>query len=527
MSQQQGVKVFVRDATGLVRNVSGGSSFFATFALVTGGVPIFLISLLFLTPGANMYGALAIMFIPSAALGAVYTIFGISMPRSGGDYVFVSRGLNSVLGFLNSFGLFFAYVFSLGIYSLFAAQYLGYAVFTYGFMYTNYALMNAASTMLSLNVEVISGIVVIIVFLLMLMFVSTRTAFRLIFITGILEVITTVILFGLTATISHGSFVSALDKLGGAGAYSGVISTAVSNGLLYNTHFSSTILALPIAWYAFTWYTLPANWSGEMKQVRKSLPIAILYALIFILIFYVAFYFTTFHAFGQLFMTAWSFNYANGLTLPFSFVGTYTPFFVSLVYKNPIIPILGILVFWLPDVLFFVPTMIGASRYLFGWSFDRAMPEVFSKVSHRTKTPYVTTITVGAIGIIGLLAYAYIPTAAIVDIIPIFDFGFIIPAITAILVPFWKKDLYNNSFVIKRTIAKVPLITWLGIIALSGIIYGIIGLWNSYLMPINATTGISLGGVYIAAAVIFIVMYLVNKRKGINITHAYKEIPPE
>ena len=527
MSQQQGVKVFVRDATGLVRNVSGGSSFFATFALVTGGVPIFLISLLFLTPGANMYGALAIMFIPSAALGAVYTIFGISMPRSGGDYVFVSRGLNSVLGFLNSFGLFFAYVFSLGIYSLFAAQYLGYAVYTYGFMYTNYALMNAASTMLSLNVEVISGIVVILVFLLMLMFVSTRTAFRLIFITGILEVITTVILFGLTATISHGSFVSAFDKFGGAGAYSGVISTAVSNGLLYNTHFSSTILALPIAWYAFTWYTLPANWSGEMKQVRKSLPIAILYALVFILIFYVAFYFTTFHAFGQLFMTAWSFNYANGLTLPFSFIGTYTPFFVSLVYKNPIIPILGILVFWLPDVLFFVPTMIGASRYLFGWSFDRAMPEVFSKVSHRTKTPYVTTITVGAIGIIGLLAYAYIPTAAIVDIIPIFDFGFIIPAITAILVPFWKKDLYNNSFVIKRTIAKVPLITWLGIRALSGIIYGIIGLWNSYLMPINATTGISLGGVYIAAAVIFIVMYLVNKRKGINITHAYKEIPPE
>ncbi len=527
MAQPQGVKVFVRDATGLVRNVSGSSSFFATFALVTGGVPIFLISLLFLSPGANMYLALLIMFIPSMALGAVYTIFGISMPRSGGDYVFVSRGLNSVLGFLNSFGLFFAYVFSLGIYSLFAAQYLAYAIYTYGFMYSNTFLQSLAASMLSLNIEVISAIIVILVFLLLLTFTSTKTAFRIIFISGILEVISTIILFGITASITPSHFITAFNKYAGSGAYSSVISSAISNGLSYKTGYSTTLLALPIAWYAFTWYTLPANWSGEMKQVKKSLPIAIVYALLFILIFYMSFYFTTFHAFGQLFMTAWSYNYVNGYSLPFSFVGTYTPFFVSLVYKNPIIPILGVLVFWLPDVFFFVPTIVGASRYLFSWSFDRAMPGIFSKVSMRTKTPFVTTITVGVIGIIGVLAYAYIPAAAIVDIIPIFDFGFIIPAITAILVPFIKKDLYNNTFVIKRKIIGIPVISWLGVIALAGIIYGIIGLWNSYLMPINSTTAISLGAVYIAAALIFITMYFVNKRSGIDITTAYKEIPPE
>lgn len=527
MAQSQGVKVFVRDATGLVRNVGGGGSFFATFALVTGGVPIFLISLLFLSPGANEYLALALMFIPSVALGAVYTIFGISMPRSGGDYVFVSRGLNSVLGFLNSFGLFFAYVFSIGIYSLFGAQYLGYAVYTYGFMYNNVALQNMASSMLGLNASVLQGVIIIVVFLLLLTFLPTKTAFRLILITGILEVITTVILFGITATISQGHFMTAFDKFAGSGAYANVISSAASNGLLYKSGFGATLLALPIAWYSFTWYTLPANWTGEMKQVKKSLPIAILYALVLILVFYVAFYFTTFHAFGQQFITAWAYNYANGFNLPLSYVGTYTPFFVSLIYQNPIIPILGVLVFWLPDVFFFVPTMIGASRYLFSWSFDRAVPGVFSKVSTRTKAPVVTIIAVGIIGIVGLLAYAYIPAAAIIDIIPIFDFGFIIPALTAILVPFLKKDLYNNSFVIKRKIIGLPLITWLGIIALAGIIYGIIGLWNSYLMPINGTTGLALGLVYIAAAIIFVVMYLVNKRMGINITAAYKEIPPE
>ena len=527
MAQSQGIKVFVRDATGLVRNVGAGGSFFATFALVTGGVPIFLISLLFLTPGANIYLALAIMFIPSAALGAVYTIFGISMPRSGGDYVFVSRGLNSVLGFLNSFGLFFAYVFSLGIYSYFGAQYLGYAVYTYGFINSNIALQNIAASMLTQTASVTSAIIILVVFLLVLAFVPTKKAFTLIFITGIIEVITTIALFAITATISQGAFITAFDKYAGSGAYSSVISSAVSNGLFYKPGFATTLMALPISWYAFTWYTLPANWSGEMKQVKKSLPIAILYALVVILVFYLAFYFTTFHAFGQQFMTAWSYNYVNGVSLPFPFIGTYTPFFISLVYPSPIIPILGVLVFWLPDVVFFIPTMIGASRYLFSWSFDRAVPTIFSKVSIRTKAPVISIITVGIIGIIGLLAYAYLPGAAIVDIIPIFDFGFIIPAITAILVPFMKKDLYNNSFVIKRKIAGVPLISWLGVIALVGIIYGIIGLWNSYLMPINSTSGLAIGLVYIAAAIIFVVMYFYNKRMGINITSAYKEIPPE
>ena len=526
-TNQPKVGIFVRQSTGLVRAVGGWDSFFATFALVTGGVPIFLVSLLFLSPGANYTIALIVMFLPSMALGAVYTLFGISMPRSGGDYVFVSRGLNSFLGFVNSFGLFFAYVFSIGIYSLYAAQYLADAVATYGFLAHSTSLISIASTMLSQNYLVVTGVIVIIVFLLLLTFASTRTAFRAILITGILEIIATIIYFAINATITQSQFITAFDKYAGAGAYYNVIQSAKSNGLVYAPGIRTTLLALPIAWYAFTWYTLPANWSGEMRQVKKSLPLAILGALLIILIFYLVFYNVSFHAFGQQFLTAWSFNYLYGYSLPFSYIGTYTPFFMSLVYPNIIIPILALFVFWLPDVFFFIPTMIGGTRYLFAWSFDRMAPEIFSRVSIRTKVPIISTILIGVLAIIGLLAYAYIPTVAIVDVIPIFDFAFIIPAITAILMPFLKKDVYENSFVVKRKIIGLPLISWLGIAALIGIIYGIIGLWNSYLMPINYVTGIAILGIYAVAVVIFIAMYVINRRKGIDPRLAFKEIPPE
>jgi amino acid transporter len=287
------------------------------------------------------------------------------------------------------------------------------------------------------------------------------------------------------------------------------------------------MLALPIAWYAFTWYTLPANWSGEMRQVKKSLPIGIIGSLVMILIYYLVFYNVSFYAFGEKFLTAWSYNYANGFSLPFSYIGTYTPFFVSLVYPNPVIPLLALLVFWLPDVLFFIPTMVAATRYLFAWSFDRMAPEIFTVVNPRTKVPVISTITVGLLSVAGLFAYVYIPQVAILDIVPLFEFGYLIPALTAILIPFIKKDMYNNAFVVKRKVLGIPVITWLGAISFAGIIYGIMGLWNSYLMPINLTTLVTIAGVYVLGALIFIIMYIVNKRKGINVLYAFKEVPPE
>ncbi|MEM3259432.1 MAG: APC family permease [Thermoplasmata archaeon] len=526
-NEEQKVQVFVRRSSGLVRPVGGWDTFFATFMLVTGGVPIFLISLLFLAPGANWNLSYLLMFIPSLALASVYTLFGISMPRSGGDYVFVSRGLHPFLGFVNSFVLFFAFVFSIGVYAYMGAQYIVYAISTWAFIFNSNSLMDLASSLSSTTALLISGTIIIVVFLLLLTFTNTRTAFRVIFWSGILILASTIIYFIINATISPQVFSAAFDKYAGNGAYQNVINSATSNGLKFATGWSAMTLALPIAWYAFTWYTLPANWSGEMRQVKKSLPIGIIGSLIMILIYYLVFYNVSFYSFGEKFLTAWSYNYANGISLPFSYIGTYTPFFVSLVYPNPIIPLLALLVFWLPDVLFFIPTMVAATRYLFAWSFDRMAPEIFTIVNPRTKVPVISTITVGILSMLGLFAYVFVPQVAILDIVPLFEFGYLIPALTAILIPFIKKDMYKNAFVVKRKILGLPVITWLGIIAFIGIIYGIIGLWNSYLMPINFVSLMAITGIYIAGTIIFLAMYFINRKKGINVLYAFKEVPPE
>ena len=125
-------KVFAREATGLVREVSGGSSFIAMWMAATGGYPIFLLTYLGVFPGGNFSLALIIGFIPMFALLAVYTLFGISMPRAGGDYIYVSRGLNPFIGFVSSFALAAGIIMTIGLYLVFDAEYVGYQLVAMG-----------------------------------------------------------------------------------------------------------------------------------------------------------------------------------------------------------------------------------------------------------------------------------------------------------------------------------------------------------------------------------------------------------
>jgi len=120
-------------------------SFIAQFVLVTGGYPIYLLTYLYYYPGANFALAFLLGFLPMLALLGVYALFGISMPRTGGDYIYVSRGLNSIAGFINSFAMASAYMVSAGIYLAFAALYFIYQFTSLGIIYKNVEIIKMGS----------------------------------------------------------------------------------------------------------------------------------------------------------------------------------------------------------------------------------------------------------------------------------------------------------------------------------------------------------------------------------------------
>src|ERR671933_840473 len=104
--------LFVRNATGLVRELTAFDAFNLVFSAVLipvgitqvmGFAPIF-------WPHANMLVSFAIATPLVACFGAVYLYFTVVMPRSGGDYVWVSRTLHPSLGFIVNFSLTFVFL---------------------------------------------------------------------------------------------------------------------------------------------------------------------------------------------------------------------------------------------------------------------------------------------------------------------------------------------------------------------------------------------------------------------------------
>ena len=104
--------LFVRNATGLVRELSAFDAFNLVFSAVL--LPVGITEVMSFTPTfwphANMLLSFLLATPLVATCGLVYLYFTIIMPRSGGDYVWVSRTLSPFLGFFVNFSLTFVFL---------------------------------------------------------------------------------------------------------------------------------------------------------------------------------------------------------------------------------------------------------------------------------------------------------------------------------------------------------------------------------------------------------------------------------
>src|SRR5579863_4273620 len=103
--------VFVRNATGLVRELSPFDAFNLVFSAVL--IPVGITQMLSFAPTFWPNANILVSFLFSIPLvlcfGMVYLYFTVAMPRSGGDYVWVSRILGPGLGFFANLSLTFVF----------------------------------------------------------------------------------------------------------------------------------------------------------------------------------------------------------------------------------------------------------------------------------------------------------------------------------------------------------------------------------------------------------------------------------
>ena len=510
-------EAFVRRSSGLVRNISARDALILNVMFMAPtAVFVYGIQAAGIYPGVNL-PITALLAIPiSLIVGLFYALYSIAMPRSGGDYVWVSRTLHPAIGFAMNFFLF------VGLLSVAGAYIPWFALYALAPILTFNGYPGLAAT-LSTNEAMF--VMAIPIYLIMAAIVSrggkatTRTLtalFALVFI-GL------VVFVGTLLAVGHDGYVANFQRMTGED-YGAIASAGRAGGFTGELFGAATLLGLTFTYINFLGFNATIYAAGEIKDVQKSQLKAILGSVVvFGIITYVA-YEVAYVVMGGDFIQGVGGGAATSLPLPFMTV--LFRYATDNVWAFNIM-MLG----WTAMVLAAILTYVAITvRFVFAWSFDRVLPAAFSRVDKKHNSPYVALILVVVVAII--LQWAWIYTALLRYFLYLV-FGWmimqIIGAISAFALPRRRRDIWERAPALVRSkIGPIPLfpLTALLTIALSvWLAWG--SLSPSLVGAFDPSILLFTVGLFVLGGVLYAVSWLWHSSKGIPLGLAYKEIPPE
>ena len=562
-----GHRLFTRQTSGLVREVSVTNALFFNAAAFMGtGVGWYttFYSLAFVPIGVfgfTTYGWAAIIVAAAAVLlGLIFASLTTVMPRSGGDYVFTSRFIPKVgpfLGWLESFTLVFA---SLAIVAFevpvvlrtfqISGRIIGIGTGSGFFERANgWYAENGAITGLP-------GFLASVVVLALIFWVCiqpTRRLHRIVTALAAIAIGSAILMFfaGLVF-MDKSSFATNLPKYANGTTVADLTKAASDNGVLgsgvqiFNSLFPFVMGVVLLNYIGFQY---SAYIAGEVRgNIRRGILVAVMGALTIAVLTNSVFVDLLSRKVGVPGQLGWGVLFWSGdASTPLHQPNTLP--LVATISRPGLWPI------WLlislggvisPFVL--CPAYIAfMSRVGLAWSLDRQVPEWFGDGNERLRAPINAILT--ALGIVtvltilqnfSLLPHGIAPPEGKLNLVATLwfsilmaSFTWIMPGINAIVAPFSRPDLLRNAP--WRSALPVLGAIWL---VFSAVIYWFAGIkpvadfvgrgpGESGLQYFNRT-GISFTiGAVVVAIVIYAVMAVRNRAKGVDMAMMYREIPPE
>lgn len=152
-------------------------------------------------------------------------------------------------------------------------------------------------------------------------------------------------------------------------------------------------------------------------------------------------------------------------------------------------------------------------------------------MGERTHAPWVAAALITVIAVVLLALYVFTSFFTIVvNYIVIFSVAFWMASFAAILLPYRRKDIFDQApESVRRKILGVPIITLLGVGNL--ILFSLI-LYSSFDTPaFSGPTGnraiAFVVGIYVVGVILYYISRAVQRQRGVDLDLLYKEIPPE
>ena len=541
--------LYVRQSSGLVREASviDAIIFNAVFSAPVGATLAFgIFYALGSFPGADIVQALLIAFVVNIPVVIMMSMMASTMPRTGGDYVWISRILHPSVAVFSNFAAAISALIGAAFWARsFAVLALGPALAVLGAVTQNSGLINAGNAVSGNDATgqwwTFGLGLLLIVILAIAMSAGTKTSFLVQNVCWIIATLGTFLAFIALLISSNPSFIANFNAFAqpfthSPNSYQSIQVAAAKTGFVFlgGHQFSSTLPVVAIIMTFMMWNWWSVYIAGELKSagnLRRQLTIMI-GALVWDTLFMIIGVLLLYHTASEQFIAS-----INALAGTPGYLLPVAPFYnlmASIAANNSVFALLIAVsfIFWNLPAMF--PNTFMPVRTIFAWSFDRILPSRLSNVSDRTHAP-IPAIIVASIIVAGILAWSVLSSS----FATLLSMGVLAGVITilcvsvsAIAFPFRRPDLFRNSPADKKIVGipLLPVVSVLSIAVMIGLAYLVLsyqqlGIATPSLGPLPGF--IFMGALIVIGLVIFFVARIVRARQGINLDLIYKELPPE
>jgi amino acid transporter len=510
--------VFTRASSGLVRQVSTSDTVYYGAMAITIAYMVFIVVAWPAYPGSSMELSTLVVMVGGTLLGVVYALFASIYPRSGGEYVFLSRVVHPSVGFVISFIQSFWYAFYFGLNGAFFAIYgLAPLFVVLGIQWHSSALTSAGDWFASHNGIFVMGSIMVL-FIGYMVYRGMRGFFRLqrwagLFALG--SVLLTLVLMILGSTgVLH--FAQNFNAIAGSGAYAAVARAGSNPAFGWVATFNFMV------WPAFSilFSVNMVSFSGEVKNVRRGPLIGIVGSMIVTGVLMILLMAFGQSAFGTRFLQA-------APTSPKVPVPPFLNVFASILGNNGFLTILISL--W---VIFVIPFALGSnviysSRAMLAWGLDGVAPAPFANVSERRHTPVFAIVTLVVLAEVALAIFTYTTLVEILSGFLGFAIAFLVVCLAGIFFPFTHRETLERS-PSNIKVAGMPLMTVCAVLAVPFIAFIAYRTVTDKALGANAHISLIVNGILIAVGFIwFYALRWYRKSRGVDVDRRFKEIPIE
>jgi amino acid transporter len=292
-----------------------------------------------------------------------------------------------------------------------------------------------------------------------------------------------------------------------------------------------TLGVAPLVWTSLQWASYSVQQGSEIKsgQSLNSQMFIIVGSLVFVGVLLAINGYLFEKAVGQEYLNASSAAY-NGMIggEPLgTLAGLNFPSIIVQAISHPIVILLVGIGFICNSFQITCNCYIGMTRDIVAMSLDRTLPEWFSRVHPKYHAPVNAHLAYGIGGCLWILCYNYIPGWFDLTLGVTFACGyvFVLSCFSGVLFPYRAKAIYEASPAAKygKTIVVTGIIGTLfcGAMVLSFIFHPGLRLFTTVPAVIFNIS------IIVISAIIYIAMKSYHASRGIDVTLAFKEVPPE